>query len=120
MTDHQMTLDEIPHSHRDDPITSYEAGDKMIESGKLTEQENLVLYAINHYYAGNDFTARELSKYNGLDYYLIQRRLSGLHRKGKIEHTGEKRGGCMVWRLKDTNSYNKMKQSQRQGIGDYE
>jgi len=94
---------QIPIAHRDDPITSYEAGDKMLKSGQLQRQESLVLKYIRYYGFKQtfiDFTAKELSEYSHLSYYLIQRRLSGLHRKGKIERTGQKRGGCAVWRLK--------------------
>lgn len=93
---------QIPIAHRDDPITSYEAGDKMLRSGKLQKQENEVLELIKHFvnWCKPTFTAKELSNNGFYGYFIIQRRLSGLHRKGKIERTGEKRRGCAVWRLK--------------------
>lgn len=100
------TLFDAPIAHRDDPQTSYDAGDRMIELRKLQKQENevwvTILYDYEHSgkWHGYDFTAKEISRTYHLGYYVIQRRLSGLHRKGKIERTGEKRNGCCVWRLK--------------------
>jgi len=94
-----------PLSHTNDPQTSFDAAGRMIKAGKINRQENRVLQAIkiyqNHLHY-KDFTARELAKAasSWLDYYTIQRRLSGLRNKGKIERTGEKRDGCCVWRLK--------------------
>lgn len=91
---------------RGDPETSYEAAEKMVKSGNLNRQEQKVLNAIKthlywrkHFGESKDFTAKELNYSRGINYYTIQRRLSGLHNKGKIERTGEKRDGCMVWRL---------------------
>ena len=93
----------VPLSHRDDPATSYEAADKMVKSGKLARQEQGVFNDICRWIIDcdhKDFTAREIADWvvSG-DYYKIQRRLSGLRNKGKIERTGEKRNGCRVWRL---------------------
>ena len=105
MSEHQMTLDyksAPPLAHRDDPITSYEAADKMIKSGKLSKQEDLVLRYVKGWSKtvnSSEFTAKDLA-FCGIDYYIVQRRLSGLCQKSKIERTGEKRDGCCVWRLK--------------------
>lgn len=113
----QRAVDNIvPLSHKSDPITSYEAADKMVKSGALNEQEIYVLAHICKFiamrtlvvdwYWGDTFTPKELAQwmtpkweYTKI-YQIIQRRLSGLHSKGKIERTGEKREGCMVWKLK--------------------
>lgn len=87
-------------SHTGDPETSYEAADKMVKSGKLNRQEQEVWDAILlHYYGHGLFTARILARASGIDYYTIQRRLSGLKHKGKIARTGEKRDGCAVWEI---------------------
>ena len=104
-------IGQMPLSHTNDPQTSYNAADKMIKSGKLSSQEKLVFDAIRDYltskvvYADLTFTARELSDTTNIDYHLIQRRLSGLNNKGKIErvmvgHKVISRNGCCVWRLK--------------------
>ena len=92
--------------HRNDPETSEAAADKMIKSGALSKQENEIYNDITRYVidcAHKDFTAKELALWligNHIKtYFTIQRRLSGLHNKGKIERTGEKRDGCAVWRL---------------------
>ncbi len=90
----------LPLAHRNDPVTSYIAADKLVKSGRLSRQERRVFRAIEVYCCFSNFTARGLSNYCGLDYYLIQRRLSGLKNKGKIERTGKKRNGQCVWRLK--------------------
>jgi len=107
MTDATKTLLDRPLSHIKDPATSYEAADRMIKSGELSRQEQDVMCEINiHIGKGKDFTPKELARESqdqfygsGLDYYTIQRRLSGLFHKGKIERTGEKRDGCCVWKI---------------------
>ena len=112
--------------HRADAETSREAAEKMIKSGTLSRQEKEVLNAIKTYLRRNplgsgqtwkmerkDFTAKEINYTQRIDYYTIQRRLSGLHCKGLIERVQsgvasvrsgklipEKRDGCCVWRLK--------------------
>lgn len=102
----QTTLFEQPLSHTRDPITSFEAADKLVKSGKLNQQERIIWQAITKLLCKHspvsyfNFTARELSVWAELNYWMVQRRLSGLHNKGKIERTGEKRDGCMVWKLK--------------------
>lgn len=95
--------------HINDPETSREAAEKMIESGALSAQEEWVYRKLLCFLsAQEDFTAKELAHWitnwqTQYDYtyiyQIIQRRLSGLHRKGKIKRTGDKRDGCMVWRL---------------------
>jgi len=104
----------FPIAHRDDPVTSYEAGEKMVRSGALNDQEFEVYQAIRNY-PGRDFTARELSKHSGINYYTIQRRLSGLERAWKIKRVQwremltpnkyvlryDKRDGCTVWKLRE-------------------
>ena len=92
--------------HKNDPETSIEAARKMVDSGKLSRQEKMVLRGIQHHLIGGhrkDFTAKELAKWMlghfPTNYYMIQRRLSGLYRKGKIKRTGQKRNGCCVWKL---------------------
>jgi hypothetical protein len=114
------TLFDRPLSHTKDAITSYAAADKMVRSGALNRQELRVYEGILRYFRDvaedRTFTAKELAYWNiafGLDYYIIQRRLSGLFHKGKIERLnikGEayqenkgqklmKRNGCCVWRI---------------------
>jgi len=90
-------------AHRNDPQTSYDAAEKMVKSGALNRQEERVLDAIKCYVCHSckyNFTAKDIFASSTFSYYTIQRRLSGLHHKGKIERTGEKRDGCCVWRLK--------------------
>lgn len=91
-------------AHTADPQTSFDAGQKMVESGKMSEQENQVFGWIQDFLEEHpedkDFTARELAWWRYANkYHVIQRRLSGLRHKGKIERTSEKRDGYCVWRL---------------------
>lgn len=107
----QAAVDKL--CHQGDPETSREAAKKMVDSGALSAKENQVYQWILSYLDCNDkkdFTAKELvwwlysNKYHTIEHgigRLVLRvsRLSGLHRKGKINRTGEKRDGCAVWRL---------------------
>lgn len=96
------TLFEKPLAHTNDPITSFDAADKIVKSGALSRQEKQVHKAIVKFFSvpNRPFTARGLAFVSNIDYFVIQRRLSGLHNKGKIQRTGEKRDGCCVWRIK--------------------
>jgi hypothetical protein len=80
----QLSLfDPRPLAHRADPQTSYDAADKVIQSGQLNKQEQEVLEAIREYGGRGGITAKELSAKSVLNYFTIQRRLSGL--VGRIE-----------------------------------
>lgn len=99
--------------HANDPETSRKAAEKMVESGKLSDQEFEVYLAIKEHFLHTNFTAKELSKVSGINYYTIERRLSGIKNKGKIKRVHykeyvspetyvlriDKRDGCCVWRL---------------------
>lgn len=103
LRDFPVTVESKLITHKADSQTSFEAADKMIESGALSRQEQRVWEAIKCYKCHiwhNNFTADELSDVSFIDYHLIQRRLGGLRLKGKIERTGQKRDGCCVWRIK--------------------
>ena len=94
------------------PNTSKEAAVKIVKSGELSRQEKVVLNAIKSHLSfseynifPDDFTAKEINYSRGINYYIIQRRLSGLHDKDKIEPVWQgnkklRRDGCRVWRLK--------------------
>lgn len=100
--DNPYTSLESPYAHKDDPQTSFDAAEKMVKSGKLANQEMKVYIAIKDCLASmtfNTFTAKNIALWSGIGYYTIHRRLSGLHRKGKIKRTGEKRDNCCVWKL---------------------
>jgi len=100
----QLTLEQEANRlcHRNDPDTSRDAAKEMIVSGRLNRQEQEVYNDIRRYIIDcnhTNFTAKELAvDYH--NYFVIQRRLSGLYDKDKIEKTGERRAGCKVWGLK--------------------
>jgi len=86
----------IRHTHTGDPVTSYSAIEKLIESGELNRQQAIVYNAWKTY---PDTTAQELSELLGLDYHMIQRRKSDLLNKKVLIETEKRRGGQMVMRV---------------------
>jgi len=114
----EKTLFDLPIAHSKDPITSYEAGDKMLRYGKLNEQEQLVYEALLANNRPEGHTPYELAALMKGDsqrnYFMIQRRLHGLRQKFKAKRVckdfsltcEEKpnrnklliRDGCCAWR----------------------
>ncbi len=88
-----------PLAHRADPQTSYDAADKVVKSGELNRQERIVMDAIARHSQPEGITAKELSAKSGIDYFTIQRRLSGL--EGRIEFLTV--DGRWVLRLDENN-----------------
>jgi len=103
----------------DDPQTSKDAAEKVVKSGELNRQEQVVCGAIERYtsHANHnskyiDFTTKDIARWitdysYGKAYDICRKRFSGLKRKGKIELVYEndwifnkRRDGCRVWRLK--------------------
>jgi hypothetical protein len=79
-------FDQPPLARNTDPITSHIAADKIIESGELSAQEEMVYDILKKYNNPNGFTVKEPSHYRSDSFYfMLQRRLSGLARKGCIE-----------------------------------
>ena len=89
----QSTLFKSQFHRVSDPVTSKEG----VKTKAISKELWLILKAIQD--IGRDFTARELSNHSGIEYYVIQKRLSVLQRLGYIDRTGIKRGGQMVWML---------------------
>lgn len=84
-----------PAVHRSDPITSFKAAEKAPIKGQALE----VLNALKKY---PNRTPRELSRDSGLDYHLVQKRLSVL-RTNYLAYSNSKRvcevsgNECGVW-----------------------
>lgn len=109
----RMVNQNRPLAHTGDLQTSYDAGQKMLDSGKLSDQEYEVWLAIQEHCKKKNFTAKELSEKSGLNYYTIQRRLNDLRHKGKIKHVcyrenltakhyvlkNDRRDGCCVYSI---------------------
>jgi hypothetical protein len=105
-----------------DPQTSKDAAEKMVKSGELNRQEEMVYKTIKYYietYKHNDFTTKDIAIWiMSMSYHkaydICRKRFSGLERKGKIELVTERkditdctftfiykrRDGCRVWKLK--------------------
>ena len=98
-----------PLARDKDPITSHEAADKAVESGRVDTEIELVRRYINRFcntFQRPDFTAKGvanwISEQDRIDYFpvyiMIQKRKSILYDRGFIEKTNLKeRDGCAVW-----------------------
>ena len=92
-------LQAAPHSHRNDPLTSFEAGDRAVKSGRRNRETQWVMEQIEKIGRDN-FTALELAGgVRDQNYYIIQKRLSVLAHKHKITQTKEVRKRHQVWKL---------------------
>lgn len=97
--DVQRLRDTAPHSHRDDPETSREAGERLRASGKLTGQRKAVLEALRE---RNGSTHAELGAFMGTHWLTAARRLpelerAGLVRKGEPRICTIKGSRCTTW-----------------------
>lgn len=127
MIPHQMTLEEFaargmktqvevdnlcnqPLAHTKDPITSYEAADKIVKSGVFHYSVEQVRQAIKRYLKvfGPDFTAKEVAEFiseeDKIDYFklyiVIEKRKSVLKNQCFIKETERERDDCKVWELR--------------------
>ena len=103
-------FDAPPYAHAKDPQTSFDAGQKMIESGKFHYSVEQVRRAIKRFCKAKmrlDFTAKEvarfISKEDGIEYFplyiTIQKRKSVLRNQAFIKETGTEREDCGVCKL---------------------
>lgn len=95
----EMTFD-APTAHRDDPLTSFDAGERFEKSGHLRGQMLLVLLALRKW-PGR--TSAELAQLAGLDRHAVARRLPNLASRGLAERGPERmcsvcRCPCVTWR----------------------
>jgi len=89
-----------PMSHRNDSLGSYQAGDRVLKSGKLRGQIAAVYNALQRH---PNTTSAELSRLSDLDRYMIARRLSVLVSRGLAERGPERLCSvckclCVTWR----------------------
>ncbi len=96
-------------ARKENPQTSKDAAEKMVNSGALNQQQKNVYEAILRWTKYCDtFTTKDIASciswctYDKA-YDICRKRFSGLRDKGKIELTGGRRDGCQVWRLVDGN-----------------
>lgn len=104
----QLTLP-YPLSHTNDPQTSFEAAEELVNSGRFHYSVEQVRQAIKRYcnVFGLEFTAKEvadfISKEDKLDYFkiyiVIQKRKSVLKNECFIKETDRERDGGKVWEL---------------------
>lgn len=90
------------HSRRKDPTTSHDAAEYQEKSGKANALCGTLLKMLRQH---GEATTKELADVGllydrRLDYETIHKRMSDLHNADMVELTGEKRGGCRVWKAK--------------------
>jgi hypothetical protein len=88
-----------PLSHREDPLTSYIAADRLVRSGRHKNIKKAVLEALR---AHDGSTSGELGRYLGRDWLYAARRLpeletDGLVRKGEPRICECKGTKCVTW-----------------------
>ena len=94
-------------ARKEDPQTSKDAAKKMVESGALSRQEQMVYKTIKYYieiHSHKDFTTKDIATWiMSMSYHkaydICRKRFSGLANKGKIKLTGGRRDGCRVWKI---------------------
>ena len=102
------TLFDTPKSHRDDPVTSFIAAEKLAKSGKWTAQQKEVYEALKKRNGG---TAGEICCYMAgvgyLNRFVVSRRMPELREKGLVEMGPKRKCGvigsvCVTWWLAGT------------------
>jgi len=96
----QPSLAELPLAKRTDPWTSYAAGEKFHQSGRMDTQRQRVLQTLRQH---GPATGAELGVIMADDRYAAHRRLAELERMGLVERAGFRkcnitRQKCQVWR----------------------
>lgn len=72
-------------AHRRDPVTSKTSAHAIAKSGRIDGECAQILDALKRFPL---HTARELARDSGIDYYVIQKRLSVLERNGYAQRRG--------------------------------
>lgn len=92
----QEILPLFPMSHRDDPMTSYEAAEKAIKSGSVSNWHDRILCVLRRYDATDGQTAKEIAYLlaGGQDwqavYFKVSKRMKELRAENKIYAVGER------------------------------
>ncbi len=96
-----------PLSHTGDPQTSYDAAERLVQSGGLNKQEALVLDTLRRHDRPEGYTTKEMAelvyypeKNKTQKYHMCARRLPGLLNKDKVKRLIISRDGCRAWRVK--------------------
>lgn len=78
----QLSLfaENLPLAARNDPETSHQAAEEMVQTGRLAFQHKQTLEALRKF---PGLTSEELSYKSGLDYHAVARRLPDLEKLGK-------------------------------------
>lgn len=78
-----------------DPVSSHEAADEIVASGKQTQQKQSVLNALkSHMEEHGPATSAELARLFNMDRYMVARRLPDLEKDRAVVRRGMKR--CSV------------------------
>lgn len=83
-------------ARNNDPISSHEAADDIVESGKHAQQKNVVLGALRMYQkAHGPATSAEIARHYEMDRHMVAKRLSDLEKMSLVIKGGRKK--CPVY-----------------------
>lgn len=96
----QVSIKDLPVAKKNDPLSSYLAGDECHRSGRMDTQRRRVLETLRRH---GPATGAELGMIMSEDRYAAHRRLAELERMGLAERAGFRRcrvthRKCQVWR----------------------
>lgn len=80
--------------HTGDPETSIQAAQKVRVSGISSGHQKVIIDALRK----GPATGKEIAESTGLEFTAVMRRMSEL-RPVPVMNSGERRGGCIVWKL---------------------
>ena len=73
-----------------DPVSSHEAADDIVSSGKLAQQKAVVLNALQMYQRTHGpATSAELAKHYEMDRYMVAKRLPDLEKQELVQKCAE-------------------------------
>jgi Mn-dependent DtxR family transcriptional regulator len=76
-----MNLWDLPHSKRNDPLSSYVAGDRHHLSGKAESNRQMILEFMKD---KQPMTSKQIALKMGMDRHEVARRLPEMERKGQV------------------------------------
>lgn len=104
--DNKSFLD-IPTEHKEDPISSYQAADRVLKSRKLKGQMKICLFGVRRW-PGR--TSAELAELLGCSRYDTARRLPALEHRGLVKKSRSRlctvcKSVCVTWTTPEIEKY---------------
>ncbi len=97
----------MPMAHKDDPLSSYQAGDRVLQSGKLKGQMKICFFGVRRW-PGR--TSAELAELLGCSRYDTARRLPTLEHRGLVKKSRSRmctvcKSVCVTWTTPESEKY---------------